>query len=62
MEVGIEPTIRHGADLNLIPVMAMDACGSRNQVLKEKSTSTLRETGEVFISTMSEIDSILTPR
>lgn len=62
MEVGIEPTIRHGADLNLIPVMAADACGSRNQMLKERSTSTLRETGEVVISTVNEIGSILMRR
>jgi nicotinamidase-related amidase len=58
-EVGIEPTIRHGVDLNLIPVIAVDACGSRTQVLKDRSISTLKETGEVVISTVDEICSNL---
>jgi nicotinamidase-related amidase len=60
-EVGIEPTVRHGLDLNLIPVIAADACGSRNQELKGRSISTLQETGEVVISTVDEIRSKLQP-
>ena len=31
MEVGIEPTVRHGADLGYIPVVVADACGAGNQ-------------------------------
>ena len=27
-EIGIEPTVRHGADLGFIPVVVADACGS----------------------------------
>jgi nicotinamidase-related amidase len=27
-EIGIEPTVRHGADLGFIPVVITDACGS----------------------------------
>ena len=27
MEIGIEPTVRHGADLGYIPVVIKDACG-----------------------------------
>src|SRR5439155_1259290 len=27
MEIGIEPTVRHGADLGYIPVIVKDACG-----------------------------------
>jgi len=30
MEIGIEPTVRHGADLGLIPVLPRDACGAGN--------------------------------
>ena len=62
IEVGIEPTVRHGADLNLIPVIIADACGSRNRELKDRSISTLRETGEVVISTIDEICANLQPR
>ena len=61
-EVGIEPTVRHGADLNLIPIIAVDACGSRTQDLKDRFISTLKETGEVVISTVEEIFSNLQPR
>ena len=28
LEIGIEPTVRHGADLGYIPVVVADACGS----------------------------------
>jgi nicotinamidase-related amidase len=29
-EVGIEPTVRHGADKGLIPIVVTDACGAGN--------------------------------
>lgn len=58
-EVGIEPTARHGTDLNFIPVIAVDACGSRTNALKDRSISTLKETGEVVISIVGEVCSHL---
>lgn len=62
LEVGIEPTVRHGADLNLIPVVAADACGSKTKAAHERSIATLEETGEVVISTTDEIVSSLMAR
>ena len=59
LEIGIEPTVRHGADLNLIPVVAADACGSKTTSDHERSIATLEETGEVVISTTAEIVSCL---
>ena len=61
-EVGIEPTVRHGGDLYLIPVVAVDACGSRAQELKDRSMSILKGTGEVVLSTVNEICSSLQQR
>lgn len=29
-EIGIEPTVRHAADLGCIPVVVTDACGAGN--------------------------------
>jgi biuret amidohydrolase len=29
-EIGIDPTVRHGADLGLIPIVVQDACGAGN--------------------------------
>lgn len=55
LEVGIEPTVRHGLDLNFLPVVVSDACGSRSSEIKERSLSTLRDTGEVVFATTGEV-------
>jgi nicotinamidase-related amidase len=47
LEVGIEPTVRHGLDLNFLPIVVPDACGSRTVELKQRSLATLTDTGEV---------------
>ena len=31
LEVGLEPTVRHAADLGYIPVVVTDACGGRDE-------------------------------
>ena len=46
MEVGIEPTVRHGADLGYIPVVVTDACGAGHQDAAERSLASLRFTGD----------------
>ena len=48
LEIGIEPTVRQGLDLNYVPVVVSDACGSKTQELKDRSLATLEETGEVI--------------
>lgn len=62
LEVGIEPTVRHGADLNLIPVVVADACGSKTQEAYERSLATMKETGEVIVCPVAEIVSSLSAR
>ncbi len=32
LEIGIEPTVRHGMDLGYIPIVVTDACGSRDKI------------------------------
>lgn len=59
LEIGIEPTVRQSLDLNYIPVVIADACGSKTDELKSRSLATLRETGEVFIASTAEIVSLL---
>lgn len=59
LEIGIEPTIRHGLDLNYLPVLVSDACGARTAELKERSLATLAETGEVFETTTIEVIKLL---
>jgi nicotinamidase-related amidase len=62
LEVGIEPTVRHGADLNLIPVVASDACGSKTQEAYERSLATMKETGEIILCSTAEIIRSLSAR
>jgi nicotinamidase-related amidase len=40
-EIGIEPTVRHGADLGFIPVVVADACGSVDAGAGERSLASL---------------------
>ncbi len=41
-EVGIEPTVRHGADRGLIPVLVTDACGAGNRAAARRSLDCAR--------------------
>jgi nicotinamidase-related amidase len=48
LEVGIAPTVRQGADLNYIPIVVTDACGSKTVEAKSRTLEELDGTGEVF--------------
>src|SRR5499427_6893941 len=41
LEVGIEPTVRHGMDLSYIPVVVTDACGYGNLPAAQRSIAAL---------------------
>ncbi|HEY3187923.1 MAG TPA: isochorismatase family protein, partial [Solirubrobacteraceae bacterium] len=45
LEVGIEPTVRHGTDLGYLPVVIEDACGAGNAAAAERSLAALRYAG-----------------
>jgi nicotinamidase-related amidase len=60
LEIGIEPTVRHAMDLNYVPVLVIDACGSKSEDLKARSLATLAETGEVLSATTQEVISAMT--
>jgi nicotinamidase-related amidase len=60
LEIGIEPTVRHAMDLNYVPVLVADACGSKSEELKARSLATLAETGEVLTATTQEVISAMT--
>jgi nicotinamidase-related amidase len=40
-EIGIEPTVRHGADLGFIPVVVTDACGSVDEAAGARALASL---------------------
>jgi nicotinamidase-related amidase len=50
LEIGIEPTIRHGADLGYIPVLIEDACGFGHADAAARSIESLRFSGDALIT------------
>jgi biuret amidohydrolase len=52
MEIGIEPTARHAADLGIVPVIVEDACGSGHAEAALRSVESLKFAGDaVFTDT-----------
>ena len=50
MEIGIEPTVRHGADLGYIPVVVKDACGFGHREAAERSITSLEFSGDAMLA------------
>jgi predicted DNA-binding protein (MmcQ/YjbR family) len=48
MEIGIEPTVRHGADLGYIPVVVTDACGAGNEEVGQRAPASIDYIGDAF--------------
>jgi biuret amidohydrolase len=55
LEVGIEPTVRHSADLGYIPVVVRDACGSGDAAAAERSLAALAFAGDALIADTDEV-------
>ncbi|HKN83952.1 MAG TPA: cysteine hydrolase [Pyrinomonadaceae bacterium] len=58
-EIGIEPTVRHSADLGYIPVVVTDACGTGNEEAANRSIESLKFTGDALITDTETICQIL---
>ena len=58
-EIGIEPTVRHGADLGYIPVVVTDACGAGHKEAGERALASLRFMGDAFFTNVEELCGIL---
>jgi nicotinamidase-related amidase len=50
MEIGIEPTCRHAADLGIVPIVIEDACGHGNAEAAQRSFDGLRFAGDTIIT------------
>jgi biuret amidohydrolase len=59
MEVGLEPSVRHSADLGLIPVVVTDACGAGNPAAAERSLEALATAGDAILTDISTISGLL---
>jgi nicotinamidase-related amidase len=58
-EVGIEPTVRQGADRGLIPVVVTDACGAGNHAAAERSLEALAFTGDAMLTDIATFTAAL---
>jgi nicotinamidase-related amidase len=50
MEIGIEPTVRHAADLGIVPIVIADACGHGNAEAAQRSLDQIRFTGDAIVT------------
>jgi biuret amidohydrolase len=50
MEIGIEPTARHAADVGIIPVLVEDACGAGHTDAAQRSCESLRFAGDAIMT------------
>ena len=57
--MGIEPTVRHSADLGLIPVVVTDACGAGNAAAAKRSLEALADSGDAILTDIATITGLL---
>jgi nicotinamidase-related amidase len=55
LEVGIEPTVRHSADLGYVPVVVRDACGAGDEAAGRRSLEAIAFAGDALIVDTGEV-------
>jgi nicotinamidase-related amidase len=55
LEIGIEPTVRHAADLGYIPVVVKDACGFGHADSAARSLASLEFAGDAILTDIETI-------
>jgi len=50
IEIGIDPTVRHGADLGLVPIVVQDACGGGNREAAHRALANLAFMGDAIMT------------
>src|SRR5262245_53546086 len=58
-EIGIEPTVRHGADLGYIPIVVTDACGAGHAEAGARAFASIRFIGDAILTDVATIRGIL---
>src|SRR5882762_4469301 len=59
LEIGIDPTCRHGADIGLVPVLIQDACGFGNSEAAAHSLASLAHMGDSLLTGTKTICDLL---
>ena len=62
MEVGIEPTVRHGADLGYVPVIVRDACGTGHADAGQRSMACVEYSGDAVFTDVETICNVISGR
>src|SRR5262245_21097270 len=58
-EIGIEPTVRHGADLGYIPIVVTDACGAGQPDAGDRALASIEFIGDAILTDIRSIQAIL---
>jgi biuret amidohydrolase len=58
-EIGIEPSVRHGADLGYIPIVVRDACGAGHREAGERTIAALEYLGDALFTDVEELSGLL---
>jgi nicotinamidase-related amidase len=59
LEVGIEPTVRHSADLGYIPVVVHDACGSGDATAGDRALEAMKFAGDAIVADTDAVTAAL---
>lgn len=59
LEIGIDPTCRHAADLGIIPILIRDACGDGNAEAAVHSLASLAHMGDTVITDVDSVRRVL---
>lgn len=58
-EIGIEPTVRHGADLGYIPVVVTDACGAGDDAAGRRAVESMAFIGDTLLTDVETVCGLL---
>ena len=53
-EIGIAPTVSHGADLGLVPIVVRDACGSGDEAAGSRALDHMAFMGDAILTDSDE--------
>lgn len=59
LEIGIEPTCRHAADLGIIPILVRDACGAGDAKAADHCVAALEHMGDTIVTDLATITGLL---
>ncbi len=59
MEIGIDITCRHGADLGFVPIVVRDACGAGHKDAADRAIATLEFLGDTVLTDLDAVSAAL---